>query len=487
MAVTAVLGLAGAVPAGADPAPGPSARAAQAWSWIEGQMGTGTAATGDAGLVPDEPYPASWTGPVSGTVVPGTEEGAPLTGLVVEVLVVTDREYDVGTAPVAADGTFSFPYAYPGTKVFRLVDADGAILAEHAPPTGLLRSFDAPRGSHLHGRVFSYDQALALLAALSMGEEESAATLAEGLLSLQQYGGAQDGGFVTSAASLYPEGALREFRTGNHAMATYALLRYLATLPEGAWRDRVADSAARAVDWLLAQRAAGGPLEGLVTGGHGAYTPDWRFDADAALPWASTEHNLDAWHALRLAGTVLGDPAASSAADSLGDAVADRLWDADRGRFLQGRSPDGPDLGEALDVNSWGAIFLAASGRTALAGTSLARASLFASSALGTAGHAPVPSPSPPLVWAEGTAGVALAQLRTGDAAGARATLEALAGTGAAEPRGTARWAAASREDEALSMTATPAIGAAAWVLLVEQAAEGQPSLWDESTGASAP
>ncbi len=405
--------------------------------------------------------------------------------LEVQLWVVTDAAYHVGTVAARVDGTFALPDSRPGAKVLRLVDGrSGAVLAEAAPDTGLVRSFAVPVGHPLHGRTYTYDQALALLTALSVGDEQTARRLGVGLLSLQLDAGAQRGGLVSSSATLAPGAAVEELRTGIHGVGTYALLRWLGELDaQDPLRPEVEAGATWAVAWLMDQQVHQGALAGLVTGGHGQHGPGG-FDPGAGLTWASTEHNLDAWHALDLASTTLGAgsaTAAGAAADRLETAVMDLLWEPSTGGFLQGRSPEGPDATRALDVDSWGAIWLQATGRQSQAASALARTTDLASSHAGRTGYAPH-LVADPLVWTEGSAGVALAELRTGDPQGAGSTL---AGLGPAAPDGARP--GATRDAPEVSMTTAPAVAAVTWVLLTEQALAGRPHIWDTSapTGAS--
>ncbi|WP_298751353.1 hypothetical protein [uncultured Serinicoccus sp.] len=405
--------------------------------------------------------------------------------LEVQLWVVTDAAYHVGTTTARVDGTFLLPESRPGAKVLRLVDTrTGQVLAEAAPDTGLVRSFDVPEAHPLHGRTYAYDQALALLTALSVGDEETARRLGQGLLALQVDDGPQQGALVASSAVLAPGYARPELRTGIHGVGTYALLRWLGELdPQDPARAEAEAGATWAVAWLMHQQVPEGPLAGLVTAGYGQDGPGG-FDPDAALPWASTEHNLDAWHALDLAGTTLSGAsgvAAGQAADRLDAAVMALLWDPQVGGFLQGRSPAGPDPTRALDVDSWGAVWLQATGRPSLAAGALARTADLAWTHDGRSGYAPHVVQQP-LVWTEGTAGVALAQQRVGDATGARATLD---GLGPAGPDGARP--GATRDDAAVSMTTASAVAGVTWVLLTEQALAGRPSIWDTSapTGAN--
>lgn len=431
------------------------------------------------------PVPGSWGFQVLDSTHGYSQEGATwpqpgvLDGVEVRAVVVTDVAYVVGTTEAHADGTFSFPSSQPGTKLFQLIDTTtGSVLAEYARATGLVRSYDAAVGTPMHGRTFSYDQALALITAEALGDEDVAARLSDGLMRLQTRGGRDDGAFVTSAAALNPEAAQREYRTGNHSIATYALLRRLRDMsPSDTNRPALVAAATRGVEWLLAQQLSGGIMDGLVTGGRGSLRPDGSFDPSITLAWASTEHNLDAWHTLRLAATVLDLDAAEQAATRLEGAILTRLWDPAARRFHQGWQPDGADPTPMLDLNSWGAIFLQRTGRSDMAAESLAHAHDFAVTDSAVTGYAPrLPGSSTAPVWFEGSAGVALAQDRLGLASGAAATLAALA-TGQLT---TGAWPEATRVDGGMDMTKDPAVAATAWILLARQALAGHPTIWDE-------
>ena len=403
-------------------------------------------------------------------------------GLVVRALVVTDTTYAVADVPARADGTFHFDDSRPGAKVFQLVDTrTGTVLAEHAPETGLVRSYDVPAGSAAYGRTFTYDQALALITADSIEDHASANRLARGLVALQTSNGTEDGGFVSSAAALNSDAALPEYRSGNQAIATYALLRHLRTLPAGdPSREPVLAAAARGVRWLLAHQADRGPLTGLVTGGRGATRPDGSFDPDVTLPWISTEHNLDTWYTLRLAAAELPGTdaqAADAASHRLDEALVSRLWSPELGRFLQGWQPDGADPTPMLDLTSWGAMWLQRTGRHDLAVQSLAQARVFAATDAGVSGWAPsVPRSDAPLVWFEGSAGVVLAQHRLGESAAAAASLASL--TQAQLPTGA--WPGATRDDDGSGMSRHPAVAATTWMLLAGLGVAGGPTIWDE-------
>jgi len=213
-----------------------------------------------------------------------------------------------------------------------------------------------------------------------------------------------------------------------------------------------------------------------VTGGHGATTPAGGFDPAVDIAWVSTEHNIDAWHTLTLAQTVLADATAGATADRLADAVVRVLWDGQAGHFLQGWGPGGADHAEALDVNSWGAVFLAPVGHPDLARLALEHTATFAAAQPPVSGFGPVPPSGVPLVWFEGSAGVALAQVRLGEQEEAAATLSGL--MPGALPNGA--FPGATNDEEDLGMTTAPSVGATTWVLLSWQALAGRPAIWDD-------
>lgn len=127
-------------------------------------------------------------------------------------------------------------------------------------------------------------------------------------------------------------------------------------------------------------------------------------------------------------------------------------------------------------MSSWGALYLQAAGRPGLARVSLRHTALFASVDPPVSGFAPRPPSGVPLVWVEGSAGVALAQLRVGRPEASADTLRALAA--AQLPSGA--WPVATSDDPAMEMTSHPAVGASAWVVLARQAGMGRPSIWDD-------
>jgi hypothetical protein len=438
-----------------------------------------------------DPGPGVWEFGVLDAVTGNSPSGDPwspagtYSGWEIRSFATTDARHLVGVQPASADGSFRFDSSAPGTKTFQLVAIEpgekypaGRILAEHAPATGLVRSLSAAVGNEdAQFRSYSYDQALALQSALVMDDLATARILVHGLIALQTRSGQQAGGFVSSAPQSNPAGGEPTYRTGNTAIALYSLMSYLHRTRESEPdAPAIRQAANQAADWLLRQQLSTGPMAGLLTGGwdQAGVEPGTR------LPFASTEHNLDAWHALSRAGQVLNCPRCSAAANTLHDSILAILWDSSAGGFLQGMRPEGADRVEPLDVNSWGSIFLDAIGRTELASTSLDRTAAFAVSDQSLSGYlafrAQPTMPNPvPSVWLEGSFGVALAQARHGGAGYA----DTMAGLVAAQrPDGSMPMASSVDVDRELSTASS--VAATTWFILASRPHHAD-SLWSAS------
>jgi hypothetical protein len=395
-------------------------------------------------------------------------------GWEIRSFVTTDRRYFIGSQPASVDGTFDFANSAPGTKTFQLVATPGEqVLAEHSPATGLVRSLQPLQPDDDRSVSYVYDQALALQSALVMGDPDTAATLAEGLRSMQTFGGPQSGGFISVAAQANPAAGEPNYLTGNNAIATYALLSYLRNAPESQ-QPALRLAVENAVDWLLGQQVGSGAMTGLLTGG-------WQ--DNIKMSWASTEHNLDAWQAFSLAAAELDCARCAAAAAALETAIPALLWIPTENRFAQGARPEGLDTVEPLDVNSWGAIFLDAVGRPDLAGHALGRTPAFSVTDQGIGGYRAfkpqpfVPHPLP-VVWAEGTLGVALAQSRHGDTSGLGETMTAIA----AAQRADGSLPMASSPDPDRELTTASSMAATGWFILASRP-DHPDSLWAPPAG----
>jgi hypothetical protein len=355
------------------------------------------------------------------------------------------------------------------------------------------------------GRVAIYDSALVVLVLLRADKRERAARVLLGLAALQD----ADGGLPFSFSLPAPDRAARYERAGAIAWVGYAAVEYLDADAAGPSRDRIVELAHRAARWLLRHqlRAPGDPRDGLILGGAGTM----RYDDDGdrvrevlvpgEVPWASVEHNVDSFFFLRGLGRLTGVEDYGAAATRLARALVSRAWDEPHGQFVEGLSPDGRDDTPALDCASWGSLFLAAAGDGARGATALRTADVRYASRdreSGARGHRPYAAgplfPSAALsrrfarvlhasswdrvdlVWPEGSAGVALAAWRAGDAARAHAIvrdLERLRADDGSLPTATL--------EVPFVLDRQPSIAGTAWVELLRfelARPVAQPTLW---------
>lgn len=320
---------------------------------------------------------------------------------------------------------YTSPYTEPVNK--RLV-------AEAFDKVGLLRSYDVPYDDsafdYLVHRSYVYDQAVSIVAAYNAGSIDFGERMVAGLLTAFDVAG-QIAFSVNTLGGDWPDPYLR---SGAWAWACYGLAYFLSktTRAEG---DTLFDSAATILALSLEKLhedyvVTSGPAAGALTGGKGLYAGDYSsFDPDYIIPWCSTEHNIDAFFAYELASRVL--PAGTYATQianfvsyygAIRLALLNTFWWSDQGRFYQGYTPNSstPDTANALDINSWGSIFLTFIGETAKASQAISQFVKFETTDDGIIGYRPYNAlgegytPSGPGVWAEGTFGVVTAYLVAG-------------------------------------------------------------------------
>jgi len=289
-----------------------------------------------------------------------------------------------------------------------------------------VRSYRIPPGHplepYLADRSFVYDDALAMIALSLVGRRDEARAIGNTLTTLLTADSTLGFSFSLASPSFYN---VRYVRAGTVAWAGYALALYDALTHE----RRFTPYAQRIADRLLASRidATGDPRAGLVPGGRGAWRDHYRsFDPLHVAAYCATEHQIDTYFLLdALAGS---DPTGRyrAAADQLGARIVDALWLGPEGRFAVAVTERGVVTDRALDAaGAWGALFLLARGDRARAGRSLDYTlRTFARRGSGLRGYAPYAGPAPDYpgqdfsetLFAEGTAGVALALLRAGRA-----------------------------------------------------------------------
>lgn len=401
----------------------------------------------------------------SGTVAGGRWPASDvLEGLSVELRVVGATSTVVASRPAPLDGVVVFDASAPGRKRLALVDATGALLGITDASTGAIRSFVVEGSSPLASTTFAYDQAVALHAALAVGDDATAHALLAGLLLLQVPAGEQRGAFRLSGSQEAPEHGALLVRSGAHAIATSAVLSYLDAFPER--RANVAPAVLAALGWLESH-----VVDGLVRGGFGV--PGAGGIQPSTLTWASTEHNVDAFFCFALAGRVV-DAGWTTLADAIGAAMLDVLWSEVRGRFVQGVDGSVLDEADPLDVHAWGALLLLAIGERDRAVRTMSEAQLapFLHGQTWTDGSEIVGYATAfaaggypgmlPHVWWEGTFSVAYALRRLGDDARADEVMRRCVHVQGAD----GGFPYASQAVPAYDLVADPSVASTGWSVL---------------------
>jgi hypothetical protein len=226
---------------------------------------------------------------------------------------------------------------------------------------------------------------------------------------------------------------------------------------------------------------------GTITLAYGAKANDViELYADEPAKGISTENNISAWFFLRQLAELTGEAGWSQAADRIKRGLLQHLWSDALGQFNEGFASNGSlDSNKALDCASWGALFLLATSQTEKAQRALDVTDTYYATRDGDAiGYRPYfDSPvyenpevgrfffpddahkqwrSLPIVWSEGTLGVALARLRLGQAERARQLVTGLSALKLAN--GSLRCATL---DLQFQMADVPCVAASAWLVLV--------------------
>ncbi len=376
----------------------------------------------------------------------------------------------------------------------------------------LLVSYDlaADKFPRTYHRSATYDNALAALAFLITGESDRAAFILHALARLVRPDGSLWASYNT--ANNWPDesdhdGAL--IRAGSIGWAGYAFTFYLAHGPlcasnRGCERERAffLDTAARLANYLLTLQVndADDPRDGLLRLGYGTVVLEYRDDTnDVAELYRnepasgiSTENNVSAWFFLRRLGELTGESRWSRAAERIAGGLVRAAWNDAIGQFNEGFGSEGaPERSKALDCASWGALFLLAAGQTEKARRAVGVIEgNYAAGDREAQGYRPY-SDQPiyadprvgrfffpnnprkewrdlPLVWSEGSLGVALAYLRMGQPDRAR---RIVAGLRALQVKNSGlRYASMEVPHQ---MARAPSVAASAWLVLVAEALAG--------------
>jgi hypothetical protein len=379
---------------------------------------------------------------------------------------------------------------------------------------GLLLSyeFSPEKFPRLFHRSATYDDALAALTFLTLSERERAASTLDALARLVRPDGSL--WFSYNTADDWPSEANHDtalVRTGAVAWVGYAFTFYLKHSPpcngdRGCARERAffLATAVRLAKYLLTLQVDDqtDARDGLLRLGYGTINLAYSLKEkniverylDEPAKGISTENNISSWFFLRQLAELTGETAWSHAADRIKHGLLQHLWSDALGQFNEGFASNGSlDSNKALDCASWGALFLLATGETEKAQKALDATENYYATRDGDAiGYRPY-SDSPvfenpevgrfffpddahkqwrslPIVWSEGTLGVALARLRLGQAERARQVVMGLSPLKLAN--GSLRCATLELP---FQMADVPCVAASAWFVLVAAALSHNP------------
>jgi hypothetical protein len=290
------------------------------------------------------------------------------------------RAITIGPAPFTAvqpaqyDHSWSVPLAGAGAigRVTLVNVNTKRILGQYTMPSGLARSFIVPPDQagqdntsvYYDGFLdtcFLYDQAVALIGYLQMGQQAEAVKMIDALLDVQNANGSFS--FAVSQSELYVHNA-DYIRIGAIAWVCYAML-LCASPPFVAWFPKWPGG--RALDCLNFILGYLNSI-GTVNGGSGTTLPDGTVDPSFEIPWWSMEHNIDVWWCLDLADQLYGSAGAynyRAIADAQKASLLQpgRGWDSGKSIFWQGGVADAggnntPDGMHALDTHTWGGVLM---------------------------------------------------------------------------------------------------------------------------------
>lgn len=378
----------------------------------------------------------------------------------------------------------------------------------------LLISYDVAPGKSPTGfhRSATYDNALSAISFVIMRNPKAAALTLEALARLVRADGSL--WFSYSTANSWPDEADHDsalIRAGSIGWVGYAFAFYLTHTPVcapddvGCARERefFQSTAIHLADYLLSLecKEPDHPCLGLLRQGYGSIRLTYQaaqhevredYLDEPALGF-STENNISCWFFLRALGQVTRNSRWLEAADRIRRALLRVAWDPRISQFDEGFSRGGQrDPVKALDCASWGALFLLAVGDADKAAQALKSAETYVSQDRDAAGYRPYfderifPNfeigkfyfPGDPrkqwrdlpLVWSEGSLGVALAYLRSGQADRARQIIRALQPLQV--PGSGLRYASRAVPHQ---MSEAPSVAASSWLVFLAQAMAGNP------------
>lgn len=381
-------------------------------------------------LTVNEELTTDYTGPVTGHCSIGNPQN-----YTIAMCTSTTLEYQVSSVVPDSDGTFGFARSWPGAKSFKLyrTSNDGLVTVREDPLC--IRSYRMPSDAGdetvrvMKDRTYTYDQAVSAIALMAQGHSQ-VERFVRGLCAIVGSGGSE-GSVPFFVNRMSAQTSSQYYRTGNAAWVAYALAYYLLKYPDGEMAVVARDKLTQCAEWIETFRVTdnGDIRYGLYTSGSGRYL-DGVFYPDFKADWCTSEHQFDLWFLFDLMGRV-GFTGYAEKAKALADAIMEKLWVEDEGRFYAGMRTTGPDKASPLDCASWGGLFVSNIDmeKARRCFTYLDRFWYATHDATGyTPYHPEYGYPNKQRgVWVEGSAGVALLARRLGDDATAMDILARLA------------------------------------------------------------
>ncbi|HAO7324507.1 TPA: phage tail protein [Escherichia coli] len=381
-------------------------------------------------LTVNEELTTDYTGPVTGHCSIGNPQN-----YTIAMCTSTTLEYQVSSVVLESDGTFSFARSWTGAKSFKLYRTSNNGLATVWEDPLCIRSYRMPSDAGdetvrvMKDRTYTYDQAVSAIALMAQGNSQ-VEQFVRGLCAIVGSGGSE-GSVPFFVNRMSAQTSSQYYRTGNAAWVAYALAYYLLKYPDGEMAVVARDKLTQCAEWIETFRVAdnGDIRYGLYTSGSGRYL-DGVFYPDFKADWCTSEHQFDLWFLFDLMGRV-GFTGYAEKAKALADAIMEKLWVEDEGRFYAGMRTTGVDKASPLDCASWGGLFVANIDmeKARRCFTYLGRFWYATHDATGyTPYHPEYGYPNKQRgVWVEGSAGVALLARRLGDDATAMDILARLA------------------------------------------------------------
>ncbi|HAH3340207.1 TPA: phage tail protein [Escherichia coli] len=381
-------------------------------------------------LTVNEELTTDYTGPVTGHCSIGNPQN-----YTIAMCTSTTLEYQVSSVVLESDGTFSFARSWPGAKSFKLYRTSNNGLVTVREDPLCIRSYRMPSDAGeetvrvMKDRTYTYDQAVSAIALMAKGHSQTE-RFVRGLCAIVGSGGSE-GSVPFFVNRMSAQTSSQYYRTGNAAWVAYALAYYLLKYPDGEMAVVARDKLTQCAEWIETFRVAdsGDNRYGLYTSGSGRYL-DGVFYPDFKADWCTSEHQFDLWFLFDLMGRV-GFTGYAEKAKALADAIMEKLWVEDEGRFYAGMRTTGPDKASPLDCASWGGLFVSNIDmeKARRCFTYLDRFWYATHDATGyTPYHPEYGYPNKQRgVWVEGSAGVALLARRLGDDATAMDILARLA------------------------------------------------------------